>query len=223
MATAKLSADLAGKGLQLPHPPPLLHTRSGNENYDRPSTPTQQSHHGFTSPAQTPQGSPSKSKMPPGALNLPGVFEKAMKLAPSSPTKSGFSTPQSPTKGGLSVLEDFNESVIHKEAHQTPGSPTRRSNKENTPPSVPRLGKDLALNSNPAAASRIEPYQQRETDSARKTQTQTQLRGLTPEELEKLQLPRVKRLANVTQLCKSLIFFPFFPVDSTRSLTSGRE
>ncbi|KKA18777.1 Serine/threonine protein kinase [Rasamsonia emersonii CBS 393.64] len=164
MATAKLSADLAGKpspGLQLPHPPPLLHTRSGNENYDRPSTPTQQSHHGFTSPAQTPQGSPSKSKMPPGALNLPGVFEKAMKLAPSSPTKSGFNTPQSPTKGGLSVIEDFNESVIHKDAHQTPGSPTRRSNKENTPPNVPRLGKDLGLNSNPAAASRIEPYQQR--------------------------------------------------------------
>jgi cell cycle protein kinase DBF2 len=207
MGTPKLSAaDLAGKpsfGLQLPHPPPLLHTRSSNENWDRPSTPKQ---HGFTSPVQTPQGSPSKSKLPPGALNLPSVFEKAMKLAPSSPTKSGYSTPTSPGKGGLSVLEDFNESVIHKDAYQTPGSPTRRSNKENTPPTVPRLGKDLGLNANPAAISRHEPYQQRETDSARKVQTQNQVRGLTPEELEKLQLPKVKRLANVTQLCKA---FPF--------------
>ena len=113
--------------------------------------------------------------MPPGALNLPGVFEKAMKLAPSSPTKSGFGTPGSPGKG-LSVLEDFN---------------------------VPRLGKELGLNANSAAVSRMEQYQQRDNmESVRRAQNQT-MRGLTPEELEKLQLPKVKRLANVTQLCKS--------------------
>jgi hypothetical protein len=126
-----------------------------------------------------------------------------MKLAPSSPTKSGFGTPGSPGKG-LSVLEDFNGSVIHQEAYQqAPGSPTRRSNKENAPPNVPRLGKELGLNANSAAVSRMEQYQQRDNmESVRRAQNQT-MRGLTPEELEKLQLPKVKRLANVTQLCRS--------------------
>jgi serine/threonine protein kinase len=145
--------------------------------------------------------------MPPGALNLPGVFEKAMKLAPSSPTKSGFGTPNSPGKG-LSVLEDFNGSVIHQEPYQqAPGSPTRRSNKENAPPNVPRLGKELGLNANSAAVSRLEQYQQRDNmESVRRAQNQT-MRGLTPEELEKLQTPKVKRLANVTQLC---MFSPCF-------------
>ncbi|KAI7973302.1 hypothetical protein EIK77_000650 [Talaromyces pinophilus] len=186
--------------LQLPIPPPLLHTRASQENYDRPSTPTHNQNE-FTSPVQTPTGSPSKNRMPPGALTLPGVFEKAMKLVPSSPTKSGFGTPSSPGKG-LSVLEDFNGSVIHQEAYQqAPGSPTRRSNKENAPPGVPRLGKELGLNANSAAVSRMEQYQQRDNmESVRRAQTQT-MRGLTPEELEKLQLPKVKRLANVTQLC----------------------
>ncbi|KAH8705575.1 putative serine/threonine protein kinase [Talaromyces proteolyticus] len=197
MAAANLSRDPAAKPspLQLPHPPPLLHTRASYDGYDRPSTPTQ-SQHDFTSPVQTPTGSPSKNKVPPGALNLPSVFEKAMKLAPTSPTKLAFGTSGSPGKG-LSVLEDFNESVLHKDIHQTPGSPTRRSNKENAPPNISRLGKDLGLNS--AAASRLEQYQQRDPDSLRKPQTQT-TRGLTPEELEKLQQPKVKRLANVTQL-----------------------
>lgn len=192
--------------LQLPIPPPLLHTRASQENYDRPSTPTH-SQNEFTSPVQTPTGSPSKNRMPPGALNLPGVFEKAMKLTPSSPTKSGFSTPSSPGKG-LSVLEDFNGSVIHQEAYQqVPGSPTRRSNKENAPPNVPRLGKELGLNANSAAVSRMEQYQQRDNmDSVRRAQNQT-MRGLTPEELEKLQTPKVKRLANVTQLCRSSLCF----------------
>lgn len=224
MAALHLSTDPTGKPspLQLPHPPPLLHTRASNENYERPTTPTQQGSHGFTSPVQTPTGSPSKNKLPPGALNLPGVFEKAMKLTPSSPTKFAFGTPTSPGKGGLSVLEDYNESVIHKDVYQTPGSPIRRSNKENTPPSVPRLGKDLGLHANSAAVSRFEQYQQRDTDSARRTQTQTQ-RGLTAEELDKLQLPKVKRLANVTQLCKfarSAVGFDFLTVSQISWITT---
>jgi hypothetical protein len=93
-----------------------------------------------------------------------------------------------------SSIEDFNESVIH----QRPTSPTRKANKENTPPST-RLPKDLGPNPTAAAISRHEPYQQRDTDTSKR---QVQLRGLTPEELEKLQQPRVKRLVNVTQLCK---------------------
>lgn len=90
--------------------------------------------------------------------------------------------------------DDFNESVIH----QRPTSPTRRANKENTPPTTARLQKDLGANPTPAAISRHEPYQQREDTSKR----QVQLRGLTPEEMEKLQQPKVKRLVNVTQLCE---------------------
>lgn len=202
MAAANLSRDPAARPspLQLPNPPPLLHTRASHENYDRPTTPTH-AQNDFLSPMQTPTGSPSKNKVPPGALNLPGVFEKAMKLAPSSPTKSGFGTPGSPGKG-LSVLDGFNESVVHKDIPQAPGSPTRRSNKENTPPNVPRLGKDLGLSANSSAAvSRLEPYHQRETETARKPQTQP-AQGLTQAELQKLQSPKVKRLANVTQLCR---------------------
>ena len=181
-------------GLRLPNPPPLLHTRSGNESYDRPSTPTG---NGFTSPAQTPQGSPSKNRMPPGSLDLPNVFEKAMKLAPSSPTKATYNHYNhpmfTPPKGSV---EDFSESVIH----QPSSSPTRRANKENVAPASSRLPpKDLGPNPAAAAVSRHQPYQPRDTDPIGRRQVQ--MRGLTPEELEKLQDPRVKRLVNVTQLC----------------------
>lgn len=191
-------------GLKLPHPPPLLHTRSGNESFDRPATPTD---NGFTSPAQTPQGSPSKNRMPPGALELPGVFDKAMKLSPSSPTKSGYGTPPvlSPAKSapaGGDEDVDFSESVIRQP------SPTRKSNKdkENTPPGAVRAIKELG--------PRHEHYQNRESGGARRTQTT--IRGLTAEELEKLQLPKVKRLANVTQLCTPPLFSPSPEVSDCR-------
>lgn len=188
-----MAVDIAqDRGLRLPNPPPLLHTRSGNEPFDRPSTPAD---NGFTSPPQTPQGSPSKTRMPPGALDLPNVFDKAMKLTPTSPSKSTYNHHNHPMfTSEKSSLEDFNESVIH----QRPTSPTRKANKENTPPST-RLPKDLGPKPTAAAISRHEPYLQRDTDASKR---QVQLRGLTPEELEKLQQPRVKRLVNVTQLCK---------------------
>ena len=187
-----MAIDVDG-GLRLPNPPPLLHTRSGNESFDRPSTPAG---NGFTSPPQTPQGSPSKSRAPPGALDLPNVFDKALKLTPTSPSKSTHNHFNHPmfTDRERERPDDFNESVIH----QRPTSPTRRANKENTPPTTARLQKDLGANPTPAAISRHEPYQQREDTSKR----QVQLRGLTPEEMEKLQQPKVKRLVNVTQLCK---------------------
>ncbi|KAL3473507.1 kinase-like domain-containing protein [Aspergillus californicus] len=176
-------------GFRLPHPPPLLHTRSGNEAFDRPSTPRDET---FTSPIQTPQGSPSKNRMPPGALDLPHVFEKAMKLQPSSPTKNTHNHFNHPmftmsNKSG----ESLNESVVRS------SSPTRKANKENTPPNSTRLPK---LGPNPAAAavSRQELYQTRDLESVQRRQVP--MRGLTAEELEKLQDPRVKRLVNVTQL-----------------------
>lgn len=184
-----MAIDVDG-GLRLPNPPPLLHTRSGNESFDRPSTPAG---NGFTSPPQTPQGSPSKSRAPPGALDLPNVFDKALKLTPTSPSRSTHNHFNHPMFTDRERgPDDFNESVIH----QRPTSPTRRANKENTPPTTARLQKDLGANPTPAAISRHEPYQQREDTSKR----QVQLRGLTPEEMEKLQQPKVKRLVNVTQL-----------------------
>lgn len=91
-------------------------------------------------------------------------------------------------------MEDFSESVIH----QPSSSPTRRSqDKENAAPSrLPQ--KSFGRNPAAAALSRHEPYQQSRDDPIGRRQVQ--MRGLTPEELEKLQNPRVKRLVNVTQL-----------------------
>lgn len=157
----------------MPMPPPLLHTRSGNEGHDRPSTPNGNA---FVSPVQTPHGSPSKKQLPPGATDLPNVFDNALKFGQHSPTKQ----PGSPIKE-----DPFNDL-------QTPkaDSPTRVSNKENAPGSPTRF-------QNQAALSRHEQYQRTETKRFPQT-----TRGLTSEELQKLQSPRVKRLANVTQLCK---------------------
>jgi hypothetical protein len=180
--------------MNMPMPPPLLHTRAGNEMHDQPQTPTQK---GFTSPIQTPTGSPSKKQMPPGANDLPNVFENAMRLAPSSPCKG---PPKSPSKQGLSLADEnitrdpYFEGANH---NVMPGSPARKSNKENTPPGSYRLAKTLGIQQNQAALSRQEAYQQPESKKG-----PAQPRGLTAEELQKLQLPKVKRLANVTQLCK---------------------
>lgn len=180
-------------GLRLPNPP-LLPPRSGDAPSNRPSTPAE---NGFTSPAATPQGSPSKRQLPPGAIDLPNVFEKAMKLAPSSPTKPTQNRSNLPVfSPSKTNADNTDESVIY----QPPGSPTRRVNKENTSPSPTRLQKDMRLNVAPAALSRQEPYQFRDTDSAQRRHVN--MRGLTSEEMEKLQSPKVKRLANVTQLCK---------------------
>ncbi|OAL37707.1 hypothetical protein AYO20_02884 [Fonsecaea nubica] len=181
----------------MPMPPPLLHTRSGNEMYDRPQTPSTPGGgvvHGFTSPAQTPQGSPSKRQLPPGANDLPNVFENAMKLAPTSPTKT---QPKSPAKHGFSGGdESASEDPFADPPAQFYGrseSPTRQSNKENAPTSG--LGYGKVVQQNHAALSRQEQYR---TADSKKTMNTT--KGLTSEELQKLQLPKVKRLANVTQL-----------------------
>lgn len=188
--------------LSLPMPPPLLHTRSGNELYDGPHTPTRM---GFTSPFSTPQGSPSKYKLPPGANELPDVFDNAMIIAPGSPTKSGRTqlSAHSPNKSARQGLEEsYDASAIRQDCISGPGSPTRKSNKENTPPAI-RPPKETGYTANQAAISRQEPYQARETSDPATRPRYNPQRGLTPEELEKLQLPKVKRLANVTQLCKA--------------------
>ncbi|KAL8731138.1 MAG: hypothetical protein Q9181_004407 [Wetmoreana brouardii] len=198
MASAPLSPPSDGRNrpeFSLPMPPPLLHTRSGNtqsEN-ERPQTPTGAA---FTSPFATPQGSPSKKQLPPGANDLPNVFENAMKFAPASPTKASRQplSPHSPRKGNRQALDEHADESIFG-----PPSPTGKSNMENTPPAL-RQSKEATFNPNQAAISRQEPYQSRESsDQGTRSRFNLQ-RGLSTEELEKLQLPKVKRLANVTQL-----------------------
>ncbi|KAI9732078.1 MAG: hypothetical protein M1818_007673 [Claussenomyces sp. TS43310] len=190
--------------------PPPLHTRSSqNETFsDRPHTPSRNS---FITPVQTPQGSPSKNRNPPGAIDLPTSFDNAMRLTPTtlgSPTKlarqQGTGTPLALSKNNILPPEDSyfgnasasaDESILHKSTI-TPGSPSRKQGKENTPPTS-RQGLELPSH-NPAAVSRQDIYQARDRPStATKYNTQ---RGLTAEELEILHKPNVKRLANVTQL-----------------------
>lgn len=185
------SASPSKGDFKLPMPPPLVHTRIAHD--ERPSTPQQM---GFVSPTHTPAGSPSKKKAPPGAHDLPDAFENAMRLAPTggNPSRSTLQNfkdaPGSPTKERLpltsDVSNDFRASVI-QDKRFAPGSPTKVG-KENTPPVS-------QANYNSAAASRSEIYK-KEQGSAKAVP-----RGLTPDVLEKLQKPSVKRLANVTQLC----------------------
>ena len=126
-----------------------------------------------------------------------------MKIAPPvfGGSRSQVGTPLSPGKGNNLAVDDsyfgnssggVDDSVLHKSA-VAPGSPLRKQGKENTPPSS-RQG--LESTQNQAAISRQELYQPQQTTKKYNTQ-----RGLTPEELEILHKPNVKRLANVTQLC----------------------
>ncbi|MCJ1462951.1 hypothetical protein MMC07_001555 [Pseudocyphellaria aurata] len=189
-------------GFTIAMPPPLLHTRSGNELYDGPHTPHTPTRMGFTSPSSTPQGSPSKTKFPPGATELPNFFESAMKLIPGSPSKGGRKqlSAQLPNKSSRQALDDGADDSQSRQEYSTgPGTPTRKSNKENTPPGI-RQGKEASYTPNQAAISRQEQYQTKDTSDAAARGRYNPQRGLTPEELEKLQLPKVKRLANVTQL-----------------------
>ena len=193
------NAPSESQSFQLPTPPPPLHMRS--DNMDRPATPSREP---FISPQQTPQGSPSKHHQPPGAFDLPNVFENAMRLLPTigSPSKSGRQpqTPTSPSKANIQAGED----IEHNQDLTTigPSSPTRKANKENTPPGLrPAVQKESSY-LNHAAASRQEPYRTRDTD--RSPRQHPGVQRLSAEELEKARKPTVKRLANVTQLCKQL-------------------
>jgi cell cycle protein kinase DBF2 len=188
----------------LPVPPPPLHTRGSQNEVERPSTP---SRNNFITPVSTPQGSPSKNRNPPGANDLPTAFENAMKIAPTtfgSPaknTRSQASMPLSPGKSNALAVDDsyfgnatgnVDDSIIHKSA-VSPSSPLRRQGQENTPP----------VAQNHAALSRQELYQPRDSTPTTTKKYNTQ-RGLTAEEIEILHKPNVKRLANVTQLCRFL-------------------
>ncbi|ORY67388.1 kinase-like domain-containing protein [Pseudomassariella vexata] len=180
----------------------------------RPATPSQ-NRNSFITPVSTPQGSPSKKTAPPGANDLPVAFENAMKLSSNNGLDSPIRlrpqtgvSPLSPVRSNLQPIDDpyfgtgspnVDESIIHK----TPGSPLKKQGQENTPPSrIPVVGgSDSPYIHNHAAVSRQELYQLKEsrplTPTTKKFNTS---RGLTPEELEILKKPNVRRLVNVTQL-----------------------
>lgn len=196
----------------------------------RPTTPTKQAQdQDFLEPVATPQGSPSKKTTVPGAHDLPSAFDNALKLSNApileSPVKltrpQSVVTPLSPGKSNALPLEDsFNsnidDSVVHKSGGGSPNSPLKKQGQENTPPPA-RLGVfEATHHHNQAAMARHEVYQtSRPTTPAKKFNT---ARGLTPEEIEILKKPNVRRMVNVTQLCACpcTIFSPRHPTD-TRS------
>ena len=191
-ANGPLSPGRVQDEFKLPMPPPLLHTRSGNE-YVSPGTPTGTS---FTSPSQTPQGSPSKHQLPPGARELPNVFENALRLDPGTPTKQGklqFGVEWPNKLGRQPPTEESGEAT-----GTAPNSPLKKAGQENTPPTG-RLAKEATPSNTPAHAAISRQEQYESTSRGRLSPT----RALSAEELEKLNLPKVKRLANVTQICES--------------------
>lgn len=180
----------------------------------RPATPNRNS---FVTPTITPQGSPSKKTVPPGAHDLPVAFDN-LKLNSTNPfdapvkfDPSALGTHLSPSKinnNTINIFEDSpdaaaDESIIQKPA--TAAAP-RKHGQENTPPvsSRPPIVDSPSYISH-AAVSRHGLYQQtgreRPSTPAKKFNTS---RGLTAEERELLQKPNVKRLVNVTQLCTLL-------------------
>ncbi|KAK5175337.1 serine/threonine-protein kinase dbf2 [Saxophila tyrrhenica] len=187
--------------MTMPVLPPLLHTRSANNTNEQqqPGTPNGD-YDAFISPVQTPSGSPSKNRNPPGAFDLPDVFSNAMKLMPTVGQPNNSTKPLQ-TKGQGSVSPNRYEQDPFGGADAkagAPGSPQRKQGKENTPPTFrPPLQQEKSYLTQ-AAASRQEPYRPREDHSP--TRQQAFGGRLTPEELEKLQKPNVRRLANVTQL-----------------------
>lgn len=178
----------------------------------RPSTPTRNS---FITPVSTPQGSPSKKTVPPGANELP-VALQGMKINPPSAfdTPVKLSRPQSvvaplsPGKSNLQTVEEssptVDDSIIRKGIPRT-GSPLRNQGQENTHPALPRDPfTEPTYQPSHAAVSRQELYQTRDRPPATVRRFNT-TRGLTAEERELLQKPGVKRLVNVTQLCKLVL------------------
>ena len=195
-----------GKDTFYPSTPPPLALKSDNTMYNNQSSPRTSE---FISPPHTPHGSPSKRKPPPGAHDLPGIFQNALRIAPqevdpvSAPNWQQIA-PTSPKKSDAYRPNDGQEeyaiSLDEGETSASSANPIRTSNKENTSPGArPALMKDSSFVTQ-AAASRREPYKIREQTEP--SQKPTNQRGFTKEELEKLQKPSVRRLANVTQLCK---------------------
>lgn len=130
-------------------------------------------------------------------MKLDPTVGSLSKAAPQHYQNQQYQAPHSPTKGRAPLAEhpmnDFRSSVIQDGQAGLRGV---KSNQENTPPGS-RFPKDSPFTSQ-AAASRQDLYRSRDDASSRSVP-----RGLAAADLEKLNEPSVKRLANVTQLCKS--------------------
>jgi cell cycle protein kinase DBF2 len=210
-----------------PHPyPPQA------QQYQRPATPPAVHYADFVNPQHTPQGSPSKSHAPPGACyDLPTAFDASLRLGPaptpllpppSFPLSSSTAAPATAVTMAQAQAQAAPTAAAIAPAmasgisHATAGA----DRKENTPPSVATgnvsPGRGAALQpSSPkkdafmtqAAASRAEPYRAPPVappasgalTGGRPAYVQ---RGMSQDDVEKLQKPAVRRLANVTQLCK---------------------
>ncbi|KAI5294964.1 hypothetical protein KEM52_002741 [Ascosphaera acerosa] len=176
---------------------PRLNTRAGNEMYDSlaattpPAAPsTSTPGNAFTSPSQTPAGSPSKHHFPPGASAL---LDGGSQVGRASPNTTVTASPDKAAGGAIAAAGHAASATAGAGGGHASGSGVEKGelpvrNKENTPAAG-------ASTTNPsrAAVSRHDVYH-------RPRKSHTHLRGLTPEELAKTQLPNVKRLANVTQL-----------------------
>ncbi|KAL6856685.1 protein kinase [Trichoderma novae-zelandiae] len=190
----------------------------------RPVTPTMNNINNFVNPLNTPLGSPSKRTIPPGAHDLPTVFDTAMNLnspgieapvrlarpqsvvAPLSPGKASNSQPgpqphlqpREEQPAAAAVDEPAAQSVQRGRA--SPGTPRRRQAQENAQP-VPRLAahdQERQPHHSHAALSRQQPYETKDRPIIAKRFNTA--RGLTAEEREILQRPNVRRMVNVTQL-----------------------
>jgi hypothetical protein len=195
-----------------------------------PASPNKDTHN-FITPISTPQGSPSKKTVPPGANELSEYFDN-FKLSSGAGNgnghpsdASGKLTPSakdprlSPGKinnhSNIRIFEDSpsgstDHSIIQKPAPAA--APRQQQTQENTPPvsrRPPIVGQDSAASvlqpSQPshAASARQEFYHLRERDTKPATPIKkfNTNRGLTAEERELLAKPNVKRMVNVTQLC----------------------
>lgn len=176
---------------------------AGDTSPGRPGTPSRPN--SFINPP-TPQGSPSKKTVPPGAHDLTTSFENAMNLNDGPGVKltrpQSVITPLSPGKSNVQPYDEsstlVDESVIHKGT--SAGTPLKKQGQENTPPVSRLAATDSPLQHSHAAVTRQQLYEpsHRPLTPAKKFNT---TRGLTQEEKEILQKPNVKRLVNVTQLC----------------------
>lgn len=177
----------------------------------RPTTPHKPN--SFVEPASTPQGSPSKKTVPPGANDLSSYFDgmsitSGNTAAGDVPVKlarpqSVVTTPLSPGKTNKgNPLDEASPNVDESVIHQRPASPTKKQHgQENTPPESRPGGTDSPIQRSHAAVTRQQLYESQRptTPAAKKFNTN---RGLTAEEREILQKPGVKRMTNVTQLCE---------------------
>ncbi|RFU73763.1 serine threonine- kinase sid2 [Trichoderma arundinaceum] len=201
---------------------------AGDAEQPRPVTPTMNNINSFVNPLNTPLGSPSKKTIPPGAHDLPTVFDTAMNLnsgafeapirltrpqsvvAPLSPGKANTVPSPSPTPHVQPLAQQPRDepSAAAEEApvqsvqkgRASPGTPRRRQGQENAPP-VPRLAahdQERQPHHSHAALSRQQLYETKDRPITAKRFNTA--RGLTAEEREILQRPNVRRMVNVTQL-----------------------